>query len=69
MDTIFIFKFTLIREEKIFLLIKSEITIVKTFVDTSTNRRNRVLLGLHHLNPPSLDNKIIGKGNLGKKTK
>ena len=40
MDTIFILKCTLIGQEKIFILIKSEITIVTTFVDTSTNQRN-----------------------------
>ena len=41
-----------------------------TSVDTSTNRRNLVLhLGLHHLNPPYLDSKLIRKGKLGKNTK
>ena len=45
-----------------------------TFVSTSVNRRNRVLhlglhLGLHHLNPPSLDSKLTNKGKLGKNTK
>ena len=70
MDTIFIFKCTLIGQENIFLLIKLEITKVTTFVGTSTNRRNRVLhLGLHQLNPPSLDRKLTCKGKLGKNTK
>ena len=55
-----------IGQEKIFLLIKSEITQVTTSVDTSANRRNQVL---HHLNPPSLDGKLTSKGNLGKNTK
>ena len=37
-------------------------TIVTTFVYTSVNRRNRVLhLGLHHLNPPSLNRNITKK--------
>ena len=59
MDIIFIFKYTLIKQEKIFLLIKSKITIVTAFVGTSTNRRNPVHhLGLHHLNPPSLDSNL-----------
>ena len=49
----------IIGHEKIFLLIKLEITIVTTYVDTSTNWTNQVLhLVLHHLNPASLDNKI-----------
>ena len=49
----------IIEQEKIFLLIKSEITIVTTYIGTSTNRRNQVLhLGLHHLNPPSLDSNL-----------
>ena len=62
MDTIFIFKCTLIGQEKIFLLIKSEITRVTTSIGTSMNRRNQVLhLGLHHLNPPSLDSKLTKK--------
>ena len=70
MDTIFIFKCTLIGQEKIFLLIKSEITRVTTSVHTSTNQRNRVLhLVLHHLNPPSLNRKLTSKGNLGKNLK
>ena len=56
--------------EKIFLLTKSDITIVTTFVGTSMNQRNQVLhLGLHHLNPPSLDSKLTRKGKLGKNTK
>ena len=70
MDTIFIFKCTLIGYEKIFLLIKSKITIVTTSVGTSTNLRNRVLhLGLHHLNPPSLDSNLTRKSMFGKNTK
>ena len=57
----------IIGQEKIFLLIKSEITIVTTSIGTSMNRRNRVLhLGLHHLNPPSLDSNLTSKGKLGK---
>ena len=37
-------------------------TIVTTFVGTSANRRNQVLhLGLHHLNPPSIDRNITKK--------
>ena len=41
-----------------------------TYVGTSTNQRNWVLhLGLHHLNPPSLNRKLISKGKLGKNTK
>ena len=60
----------IIGQEKIVLLIKSKITIVTTSVGTSTNQRNRVLhLGLHHLNPPSLDSKLTRKGNLEKNTK
>ena len=59
MDTIFIFKCTLIGHEKIFLLIKLEITRVTTSIGMSMYRRNQVLhLGVHHLNPPSLDSKI-----------
>ena len=59
MDSIFIFKYTYIGQENIFLLIKSEITIVTTSVSTSMNWRNRVLhMGLHHLNPPSSDSKL-----------
>ena len=59
METIFIFKRTLIGQEKIFLLIKSDITRVTTFVGTSMIRRNRVLhLGLHQLNPPCLYSKM-----------
>ena len=43
---------------------------VTTYVGTSMNQRNRVLhLGLHHLNPPSLDRKLTSKGKLGKNTK
>ena len=62
MHTIFIFKCTLIGQENIFLLIKSDIIRVTTFVSTFMNRRNRVLhLGLHHLNPPSLYRKITKK--------
>ena len=49
----------------IFLLNKSEITWVTTFVGTSANRRNRVL---HHLHPPSLDSNLTSKGKLGKNT-
>ena len=60
----------IIGQEKIFLLIKSEITMVITSVNTSTNHRNRVLhLGLHHLNPPSLDSKLTSKEKLWKNTK
>ena len=60
----------MIGHEKIFLLIKSDITIVTTSINTSTNQRNRVLhLGLHHLNPPSLNSKLTRKGKLGKNTK
>ena len=60
----------IIGQENIFLLIKSEITIVTTSVNTSTNRRNRVLhLGLHYFNPPSLDCKLTIKGKLGKNKK
>ena len=45
-------------------------TIVTTSVGTSVNQRNWVLhLGLHHLNPPSLNSKLTRKGNLGKNTK
>ena len=52
----------LIGEEKIFLLIKSKITIVTTSVGTSVNQKNQVIhLGLHHLNPPSLDRKLTNK--------
>ena len=41
-----------------------------TYVGTSMNRINRVLhLGLHHLNPPSINRNITSKGKLGKKTK
>ena len=69
MDKIFIQTY-IIGQEKIFLLIKSEITIVTTSVGTSTNQRNRFLdLGLHHLNPPSLSGKLTSKGNLGKNAK
>ena len=68
-DSIFI-QMHIIRQENIFLLIKSEITQVTTSVGTSTNQRNRFLhMGLHHLNPPSLDSKLTSKGNLGKNTK
>ena len=64
------FQMHIIGQENIFLLIKSEITQVTTSVGTSVNWRNRVLhLGLHHLNPPSLDSKLTRKGNLGKNTK
>ena len=36
----------------------------------STNQKNKFLhLGLHHLNPPSLDSKLTSKGKLGKNTK
>ena len=60
----------IIGQEKIFLLIKSEITQVKTSVGTSTKWRKRVLhLGLHHVNPPSLDSMFTRKGKLGKNTK
>ena len=60
----------IIGQEKIFLLIKSEITQVTTSVSTSTKWRKRVLhLGLHHLNPPSPDSMLTRKGNLGKNTK
>ena len=60
----------IIGQEKIFLLIKSEITQVTTFVDTSVNQRNRFLhLGLNHLNPPSIDRKLTRKCKLGKNTK
>ena len=60
----------IIGQEKIFLLIKSNITQVTTSVGTSTNQRNQFLhLGLHHLNPPSLDNNLTRKSNLGKNTK
>ena len=41
-----------------------------TSVGMSMNQRNQVLhLGLHHVNPPSLYNKLTSKGNLGKNTK
>ena len=56
----------IIGRKKIFLLIKLDITQVKTTVGMSTNWRNRVL---HHLNPPSLDSNLTSKGNLGKNTK
>ena len=70
MDTIFLFKCTLIGQENIFLLIKLEITIVETSIGTTMNWRNWVLhLGLHHLNPPSFDSKLTSKGKLGKNTK
>ena len=40
-----------------------------TSVGTSANWRNWVLhLGLHHLNPPSLDSKLTSKINLRKNT-
>ena len=69
MDSIFI-QMHIIVQEKIFLLIKSEITQVTTSVDTSMNRRNRFLqLGLHHFIPPSIDRNITRKGKLGKNTK
>ena len=56
----------IIGQENIFLLIKSEITIVTTSVGASMNHRNQVL---HHLNPPSLDRKLTSKGKLGKNKK
>ena len=56
----------IIGQQNIFLLIKLDITQVTTSVGMSTNQRNRVL---HHLNPPSLDSKLIRKGKLGKNTK
>ena len=60
----------IIGQENIFLLIKSEITIMTTFVGTSTNWRNRVLhLIPHNPNPPSLDSKLTRKGKLGKNIK
>ena len=60
----------IVGQKKIFLLIKSEITLNTNSVDTSANRRNQIPhLGLHHLNPPSLDRKLTSKGNLGKNTK
>ena len=60
----------IIGEEKIFLLIKSNITQVTTSVGMSMNQRIWVLhLGLHHLNPPSLDSKLTRKCKLGKNTK
>ena len=69
MDSIFI-QMHIIGHEKIFILNKSEITQMTTSIGTSANRRNWVLhLGLHHLNPPSLDSKITRKGKLGKNTK
>ena len=59
MDTILIFKCTLIGQEKIFVLIKLDITIVIASIIMSTNWRNRfLLLGLHYLNPPSLNSKV-----------
>ena len=52
----------MIEHEKIFLLLKSHITIVTTSVSTSMNRRNLVPhLGLHYFNPPSLDSKLTSK--------
>ena len=42
--------------------IKLEITMNTTFVGMSANRRNGIPhLGLHHLNPPSLDSKLTSK--------
>ena len=68
MDSIFI-QMHIIGQENIFLLIKSYITQVTTSVSMSANWRNQVLhLGLHHLNPPSLDSKLTNKGKLGKNT-
>ena len=41
-----------------------------TSVGMSANRRNGIPhLGLHHLNPPSLDRKLTSQGKLGKNTK
>ena len=52
----------IIRREKIFLLIESEITQVKTSISTSAKRRDWVLhLGLPHLNPPSLNSNLTSK--------
>ena len=69
MDSIFI-QMHIFGQENIFLLIKSDITQVKTAFGTSVNQRNRVLhLGLHNLNPPSLDSNITRKGNIGENTK
>ena len=65
MDSVFI-QMYIIGHEKIFLLIKSEITQVTTSVGMSANQRNQVL---HHLNPPSLDSKFTSKGNFGKNKK
>ena len=69
MDSIFI-QIHILGQEKIFLLIKSDITQVTTSVDTFANRRNQFLhLALHHLNPPSIDSKLTSKGKLQKNTK
>ena len=60
----------IIGHENIFLLIKLEITIVTTSVGMFTKWRNQVLhLGLHHLNPPSLDRNLKKQRQVGKNTK
>ena len=60
----------IIGQENIFLLIKSDIAQVTTFVSTTVNHRNGVLhLSLHHLNPPSLNSNLTSKGKLGKSKK
>ena len=60
----------IIGHKNIFLLIKSEIAKVTTSAGKSMNQSNRVLhLGIHHLNPPSLDSNLTSKGNLVKNTK
>ena len=69
MDSIFI-QMHIIGHEKIFLLIKSDITQVTTSIGMSANRRSQFLhLGLHHLNHASLDIKLTRTCNLGKNTK
>ena len=70
MDTIFN-QIHITRQEKIFLLIWIRNYKIDTTSDgMSVNRRNWIPhLGLHHLNPPSLDRKLTSKGKIGKNKK